>query len=238
MTFAVTTEPTLGTLSGTAPNLVYTANAGSTGIISRFTAMDASLASQPETIAITVIAKDTRPIAYPQLVVLAEDETLPINLVASDLEGSAMTYTVSAPLNGTLTGIAPNLLYRPKENYNGHDSFTFKVSDGSFTSDLATVSITVTAVNDAPVAVSSTITVNEDDTVPSFCRRPSDVEGSALSYTITKMPTKGTLGGKAPNLTYTPATANHNGTDSIQFTANDGLMTATKWPPSRSKLRP
>ncbi|MCC7375188.1 MAG: tandem-95 repeat protein [Verrucomicrobiales bacterium] len=237
LTFAVTTEPTLGTLSGTAPNLVYTADAGSTGIdFLRFVAMDASLASQPETIAITVIAKDTRPIAYPQSVVLAEDETLPINLVASDLEGSAMTYTVSAPLNGTLTGIAPNLLYRPKENYNGHDSFTFQVSDGSFTSDLATVSITVTAVNDAPVAVSSTITLNEDDTVP-FLLLASDVEGSTLSYTITKMPTKGTLGGEAPNLTYTP-NANYNGTDSIQFTANDGLTNTTNTAAVTFKIAP
>ena len=60
---------------------------------------------------------------------------------------------VTRPAHGTLSGTAPNLTYTPAANYNGPDSFTFTVNDGTVDSAAATVSITVTPVNDAPVAV-------------------------------------------------------------------------------------
>ena len=44
------------------------------------------------------------------------------------------------------------MTYTPAANYNGSDSFTFTVNDGTVDSNVATVSITVNAVNDAPVA--------------------------------------------------------------------------------------
>jgi len=63
-----------------------------------------------------------------------------------------LTWTVlSQPLHGTLSGTAPALTYTPATNYYGPDSFTFKVNDGTSDSNIATITITVTAVNDAPV---------------------------------------------------------------------------------------
>jgi len=44
-------------------------------------------------------------------------------------------------------------VYSPAANFNGTDSFTYKANDGTADSGVATVTITVTAVNDAPVAV-------------------------------------------------------------------------------------
>ncbi|MCC7375358.1 MAG: tandem-95 repeat protein [Verrucomicrobiales bacterium] len=226
VSFAITGSPTLGTLSGTAPNLVYTAKAGSSGSDSiRFTASDKSLTSAPETITITVLAGNTKPVASSQSVVLDEDNSIAITLVASDLESPTLTYTVTPPSRGTLTGTAPNLVYKPAVNFNGTDAFTFKASDGSLVSDIATVSITVSAVNDAPTVVSSTITLSEDTSVP-LVLMASDIDSSTLTYTITKKPTKGTISGEAPSLTYTP-NANYSGSDSIQFTVNDGSLTST-----------
>ena len=57
------------------------------------------------------------------------------------------------PANGTLSGVAPNLTYTPNANYNGPDSFAFFAADGQSVSALATVTITVTPVNDPPVFV-------------------------------------------------------------------------------------
>ena len=53
--------------------------------------------------------------------------------------------------------------YTPNANFNGTDSFTYTASDGTADSNVATVTITVDAVNDAPVAVNDAATTDEDD---------------------------------------------------------------------------
>src|SRR5205823_7746640 len=86
----------------------------------------------------------------------------------------------------------------------------------------ATVTITLTAVNDAPVASDQAVTTDED-TARAITLGATDTEGSALTYTIVVGPVHGTLSGTAPALTYTPA-ANYNGADSFTFKANDGSL--------------
>src|SRR5204863_165100 len=107
------------------------------------------------TVGITISANQA-PVATAQPSVTTPEETAKsITLAGTDAETAAgsLTYnSVSTPLHGTLTGTAPNLTYTPVTDYNGADSFTFKVNDGTVDSASATVSITVTAVNDAPVA--------------------------------------------------------------------------------------
>ena len=133
------------------------------------------------------------------------------------------TYTVvSGPANGTLSGTAPNLTYTPNANANGADSFTFIANDGALDSNVATVSITVTAVNDAPVASNGSATTDEDTAV-GITLAATDIDGTIQSYTVVSSPIKGTLSGTAPNLTYTP-NANTNGADSFTFKASDGTV--------------
>jgi hypothetical protein len=86
-------------------------------------------------------------------VTIAEDTAKAITRTGSDLEGSDLTYTVvSGPVHGTIsTGTGASRTY--DANYNGSDSFTFKGNDGALDSTPAAVSITVTSVNDAPVAM-------------------------------------------------------------------------------------
>src|SRR5205823_13210348 len=72
---------------------------------------------------------------------------------------------VSGPTNGVLSAVNTNtgaMTYTPNTNYNGGDSFTFLVNDGLTNSATATVSITVTAINDAPVANNQSVTTPED----------------------------------------------------------------------------
>ncbi len=104
------------------------------------------------------------PVGPASSVTTAEDTPVAITLSASDPDGTALTYIVGVPAHGSLTGTAPNLTYVPAPNYNGPDSFAYSVSDGALISEIATVSITVTPVDDPPVTTASgTLAYTEDD---------------------------------------------------------------------------
>jgi len=146
-----------------------------------------------------------------------------VTLTGSDAEGDPLTFAVvTGPTNGTLSGRSPNLIYTPNPNANGSDSFTLKANDGQLDSTPATVSISITPVNDAPVANSQSVTTLEDNAV-TITLTGGDVEGSPLTFAVLTGPTKGTLSGTPPNLTYTP-NANANGSDSFTFSVNDGTV--------------
>jgi hypothetical protein len=92
----------------------------------------------------SVVAGNLPPVANPQTVFVPENQSVPITLTAVDPDGDTLTYSVvSSPVNGTLSGIAPNVTYTPKANFFGSDSFTFKANDGHTNSGPAVVSISV-----------------------------------------------------------------------------------------------
>lgn len=124
------------------------------------------------------------PVANPTTITTAEDTQVGIVLSGSDPDGDALTFSIaSQPTHGTLSGIAPNLTYTPAANYFGPDSFTFTVSDGSLSSTQATVTITVAAVDDPPLAVTLTV-VNGPFTAPATIRLLAEVSGGEGASTI------------------------------------------------------
>src|SRR5207248_2065531 len=108
------------------------------------------------------------------------------------------------------------------------DSFTYKANDGSLDSNLATVTITVNPVNDAPVANNDSFTTNEE-TGRASCRESvhgndTDVENDPLTAVLVTGPTNGTLTLNADcSFTYSPS-SNFNGSDSFTYKANDGTL--------------
>ena len=107
------------------------------------------------TYTITADAGNNPPVAYDQAVSTVEDVPVAITLSASDADGDALSYhIVTPPSHGSLSGTGSYLTYTPNLDYSGLDSFTFKANDGVADSNIATVSITVTAVNEPPVAPS------------------------------------------------------------------------------------
>ena len=216
--------PAHGTLSGSAPNLVYTRAANYHGVDAFiFKANDGGLNSALATVAITVTPVNHAPSAQPQITTTAEDTTLPIVLVGSDSDGDALTIAViDAPTHGTLSGRAPNFVYAPAANYHGSDLFTFRVNDGTLDSAPATIAISVTPINDAALATPETLTTTEDTALP-VVLNGNDTDGDALAFAIIDAPTHGTLSGSAPNLIYTPA-ANYYGADAFTFRVNDGSL--------------
>ena len=120
------------------------------------------------------------------MLVVAEAEVsqpLAASLFRLSLASGGISYLVNQPpLHGTLSGTPPNLVYTPEANYSGPDSFFFQVSDGSVGSG-AKVSITVTPVNDAPVAVDDAYATDEDTVLvvasPGMLGNDADVDAGA-----------------------------------------------------------
>jgi hypothetical protein len=228
LTFTIATPPAHGTLTGTVPNLTYSPEPSFNGSDSlAFTVSDGFLTSEVVAIAIEVRAVNDSPVATPQTVPATEDTSSTLTLAGTDPEGDALTFQIqNSPSHGTLSGSGATWTYQPQANYNGPDSFTFVVSDGSRTSTPATVSIAVAPVNDPPVAGTLSRSLNEDTSV-AVTLTSSDIDGgpSSVSYAIATPPAHGTLTGVAPFLTYRPAT-NYNGPDSFTYTASDGGATS------------
>ena len=158
-----------------------------------------------------------------------EDTAATGTLSASDVDGDALTYSIVA--NGskgtaTITNASTGAFsYTPNLNANGSDSITFRVSDGTLTSNTATVSITIVPVNDAPVAANKSVSTNEDTAVSSTVSA-TDVDGDTLTYSIVSNGTKGSAvitNAATGAFTYTP-NANANGSDSFTFKASDGTV--------------
>ena len=222
LTYSLATSPGHGTLTGTPPNVTYTPASNYNGSDSfTFKVNDGHVDSTPATVSITISAGNHAPVANAQAVTTAEDTSTAITLTGSDVDSDPLTYSVfTSPNHGTLSGAAPNLTYTPAANYRGSDSFTFKVNDGKVDSATATVSITITPVNDTPVANAQAVTTAEDSP-RAITLSGNDIDGDSLTYGVVAAPAHGTVTGTAPNVTYTPA-ANYSGSDSFTFKVNDG----------------
>ncbi|HEY2988555.1 MAG TPA: Ig-like domain-containing protein, partial [Candidatus Binatia bacterium] len=209
---------------------------------------DGDLSSAPDTVEVNVINR--APTASAATASTDEDTAATITLSASDDTSGLGYIIVGGPSHGSLGAVsAPSCVtngavfnctamasYTPAANYNGADSFTFKVNDGSVDSNVATVSITVNVVNDAPVANNIATTTNED-TPATITLSANDIDSPSLSFAIGAGPSHGSLGAlSTPNcaansagssctatVTYTPA-ADYNGADSFTFKANDGSL--------------
>ena len=226
ITYRIASPTENGTLTGTIPDLIYVPNANFAGSDRfTFTVNDGELTSEAVTVFIAVAAQNDQPVANAQNVSTNEDNNVAITLTGSDVENSDLTYAVATqPINGTLSGTAPNLTYAPNANFAGSDSFTFTVNDGELTSEAVTVSIAISAQNDQPVADAQNVSTNEDNNA-AITLSGSDIENSDLTYVVVTQPTNGTLSGTGPNLTYAP-NANFAGSDSFTFTVSDGELTS------------
>lgn len=163
------------------------------------------------------------PEAQSQSIAVLEDDSTSIILSATDLDGDTLTYTITSnPSHGILSGIAPNLTYTPNSNYSGIDLFTFRANDDHANSNTATISITITPVNDAPVLLAiGNKQVNEGQTL-TFAISATDMDGDTLFYSVQNRPTNLSLTNQT--FTFTP-NYTQAGTYNVTFIVSDGELT-------------
>ncbi len=224
LAFAILTSPSHGVAALNGSTVTYTPNSNFNGTDTfTFTASDAEGASLPATVSISIGAINDAPVAENAALTTLEDQSLNLVLKAIDGDNDSLSYRIdSDPTHGTVTLDGDQVIYTPSDNYNGEDSFTFVANDGTIDSNTATVAITLTPVNDAPVAVNDSQTLDEDTSL-TFDLIGTDVENSDLSFTVTVSPVNGVLNQDEGVLTYTPD-PDFYGSDSVKFTVNDGEL--------------
>ncbi|BBZ33391.1 hypothetical protein AWB99_20995 [Mycolicibacterium confluentis] len=166
-------------------------------------------------------------------VTLEEDSTTTIEVLANDTEGDTggvHIVAVTSPANGTVTLNADNTLtYQPAADYNGEDSFSYTVIDAAGNTSTATVSLTITPVNDAPVVISApTVTMDEDGVASGIVTAVDADVDDTLTYSIGSPPQHGVvvIDGVTGAFTYIP-NLDHNGVDSFGVSVTDSAGEST-----------
>jgi hypothetical protein len=191
LTYSILNAPAFASLSGN----VLTLSPGETqdGIYSGvvMTVSDGVL-STSQTFDITINEVNIAPVASNVSTSTVEDTATSVTFSAtdSDVPVQALTYSiVTNPAHGTLSAVSgDSVVYTPAANYNGADSFTYKANDGVTDSNVATVDVSISAVNDAPIITlngSSTIALLVGDTYNEQGATASDVEDPSLTVITT-----------------------------------------------------
>jgi DNA-binding beta-propeller fold protein YncE len=222
-----------GTLTLTDGVITYTPDDDFHGTDSfTYTISDGQGGTATATVHVTVTSVGDAPEAGDDSYTTEEDTPLHIpapGVLGNDVDADGDDLTViilDNPTNGAvvLDGNG-SFFYNPDADFHGDDSFTYMVIDGSGETATATVHLTVTPVNDAPVAVDDSYITDEDTVLdiaaPGVLGNDVDADGDDLRVTIVDNPVNGLLVVQDDgSFTYTPK-AGFTGTDSFTYTVFD-----------------
>lgn len=235
LTAEMASAPTNGTVVLNADgSFTYTPNANFSGLDSfTYKAKDGTQYSDPATVSITVNPINDRPTAVNDAYTATEDTTLTVDapgVLANDTDVDSPSLTavlVSTTSNGTLNlNSNGSFTYTPNSDFAGTDTFSYMANDGTADSNVATVTITVSPVNDGPTARENAYETDEDQPLnaaaPGVLGNDTDPDGDTLEAVLVTDVTHGTLTLNADgSFTYTPD-ARYSGSDSFTYKANDG----------------
>jgi hypothetical protein len=154
---------------------------------------DAQAVSSLIPVALTILPVNDPPVVVNQYYRTGTNSPVDILIQASDIDSQTLTFTVSSPISGTLTGHGPALVYMPDLNFEGDDFIIGTAHDGSDESLPATITLYVGA----------TDVITKEDT-PVSIKEQLAVFGNPADMTITKAPEHGYLDGIIPALFYIP----------------------------------
>ncbi|MCR9985862.1 Ig-like domain-containing protein [Vibrio antiquarius] len=194
--------------------------------------------SVPATVTLNITPVNDAPVAVDNSAQLLEGGSFEVNVLGNDSDADAgdsfeltSVTVVDTPAYGSVNVTASGaIVYNPNENYFGEDSFTYTVADlAGAVSNVATVTMTVTPVNDAPMAQAQSQTLDEDNSlVITLVGSDIDNDDDTLQYLITEQVSHGVLEQLTNNgWRYTPE-ANFNGSDFFLFKVNDGDLDSTE----------
>ncbi len=196
-----------------------------------YTISDGNGGTDTATIVVTVSPVNDPPDAVNDTLSVAEDSganALPVlanDSIVPDAGETLAVVAVTQPANGTVAIGPSGVTFTPAANFNGATSFSYTISDGNGGTDSATVSVTVTPVNDPPTVVDDTRSVAEDSPPTAFDVLANDSfapdVGETLSIVSTTQPASGTVVITGTSVTFEPS-ASFTGVTTFDYTISDG----------------
>ncbi|WP_233081720.1 Ig-like domain-containing protein [Rheinheimera soli] len=186
LTFSAATKPAwlsfnaaTGLLSGTPAR----ADVGSHQI--SLVVTDSGGLTATQNFSLVVVSSNEAPVATNRSATLEEDTSLSLTLTAQDPDQDELTFEiVTQPEHGTATLQGAVLVYTPEQDFNGTDSIDFIAKDAELSSNIATISLTVTAVNDNPVVLDDSYSqqrTNNNQYLLNVLANDTDVDGDTLT---------------------------------------------------------
>ena len=174
------------------------------------------------------INSNIAPVAVDDTLTVSEDATLTSkDVIANDTDADANTLFLTAATTAGTGTVAINadglsIDYTPAANFNGTELITYTVSDGERTDTAGTLTVTVTPVNDSPVATAQSVTTIEDISIE-ITLSGSDIDGDTLTYEIVTNPINGSVTVADNKATYIPSSG-YFGEDTFTYKINDGTV--------------
>jgi PKD repeat protein len=231
LSYAIHMEPDRGTLSlnGQSGECSYTPPADESGQVTfMFTTLDEHLTSEPAMFTLIIDPVNDSPVPQNDTIETPEDTSIEITLKATDIDSAIEAFSILEFPDGNLELIDPSTglcQYTPITNAFGPDIFSFTASDAESTSEPGFITINITPVNDPPVAVSMSITANEDQ-VRTITLDASDPDYDPITFTLLTQPDHGNIfnyvyENEIMTVQYKPVT-DYYGSDQFTYELFDG----------------
>lgn len=222
-----------GTLSlDSSGSFIYTPSADFSGNdFFTYKAFDGAMESNVASAVIAVSPVNDAPVASNDAVTTDQDTAVMVSVLNNDTDADADQLVVASfsnGANGAVTAHMDHLVYTPNPGFWGVDTFAYSATDGTVTSNIATVTVTVNpTVNTAPVAADDFATTRKNTSVTiDLAANDTDAEGNMAPGTvaIATPPTRGgtVVANANGTVTYTPRW-NFRGTDTFTYTVQDSL---------------
>ncbi|MDG4548726.1 MAG: Ig-like domain-containing protein, partial [Rickettsiales bacterium] len=215
-----------GTVTIVNGKAVYTPDADFVGTDTfTYAVSDGNSGLATGTVTVTVNPVNDAPVALDDVATTDEEIPVVIDVLANDEDADGDTLSIVSVTdgsNGTVVIENGQVKYTPNADFNGVDTFTYTITDGTET-HTGTVTVTVNPVNDAPVALDDFAITDEDVPVTiDVLANDFDVDGDTIQIDFVTNGNNGTTQVVNGEVIYTP-NPNFFGTDTFTtYVITDG----------------
>lgn len=226
LTFSISNKPAWASFSTSTGALSGTPADTDVGVTSGIviSVSDGTASANLPAFSLAVTPGNVAPVATDSAASTDEDSPLSLTLTAEDVDKDQLSYQiVTQPSNGTASLQGDLLIYTPALNFNGTDSISFIAKDAELSSNTATISLTVTAVNDLPVIADDSFELQRTSNNQyqlAVLANDSDVDNDSLTIDGASS-SIGTVTFNAQGLTLT-APDLYAGPVTLRYTVSDG----------------